>query len=95
MPPKETGKHTIANMISEQLFKKIKDFIMKKNKYLYMASLAIVSLAMGACSSDDAVTGENGEQNARRIELTATYPTDNNATAVSYTHLTLPTILLV
>lgn len=54
---------------------------MKKNKYLYMASLAIASLAMGACSSDDAVTGENGEQNARRIELTATYPTDNNATA--------------
>lgn len=68
-------------MISEQLFKKIKNFIMKKNKYLYMASLAIASLAMGACSSDDAVTGENGEQNARKIELTATYPTDDNATA--------------
>lgn len=46
-----------------------------------MASLAIASLAMGACSSDDAVTGENGGQDARRIELTATYPTDDNATA--------------
>ena len=67
-------------------------------KRLFMMSLLAVSTVLSAQQSTELKLWPNGAPNTNGITTDEQEPEKNrisNVTAVSYTHLTLPTILLV